>query len=93
MPSINADLDAALVGCKERAAEFNDKPGWRPMSECDERDIIPFIERVEDNAYAAKREFGLFRGTEKYHADDVLRDLRDAANMALLALSILERES
>lgn len=92
MSDIDEYLDTALVGCKQRAAEFDDRAGWRPMSECGERDVQDFIGRILSNATSARKEIGLFRGTNVYHADAVLSDLRDSVNMGLLALSILERE-
>jgi hypothetical protein len=91
MPSINAELDAALVGCKDRAAEFDDKDGWRPMTDCGGDDVEPFINRAMKNLRQARNvvyesHFGNFDA-------DRIKHLRDAVNISLLALSILERRT
>jgi hypothetical protein len=92
MASINADLDAALVGCKERAAEFNDRPDWRPMSECGDHDVGPFLRRAADNLGHAQLSLsGAARQSPGWWT--ARRDLRDAVNLTLLALSIMERRT
>jgi hypothetical protein len=89
MSDIDEYLDTALGGCKQRAAEFDDRAGWRPMSECDQDDVSDFFQRAETNLSTARVRW------QRYGTADITalrRDLRDAVNMGLLALSILERE-
>ncbi|MGA3168463.1 MAG: hypothetical protein ABSF14_20360 [Terriglobia bacterium] len=89
MPSIDKELDAALVGCKHRAAEFDDHIEWRPMGKCGEVDLPGFLRRAATNLGRAR-----LMALGHWEPDDALRrDLRDAANMILLALSILERRT
>lgn len=95
MTTINPQIDEAVLEMKARAAEFDNKVevGWRPMSECDARDIPQFIHRAVNNLYEARTAW--LRHLSGQDDADYLAIMRkclcDAPNLCALTLSVLPK--